>query len=102
MEKNIKIMVLDRGRVKVGYVEPHPGLPFHWKITSGRTIRRWGTTQGLEEIANNGPTTNTVLDDSCDSSCPYRAVIEILEVNQSRWSKHLKNTHSSALSIQDA
>jgi hypothetical protein len=91
-EKRIRIMVLDRGRVKVGLVEPHPELPFHWLIRSGRIIRRWGTTSGLEQIANGGPTPDTVLDDPCDTSCPYRAVLEILEVDQRKWEKHLKKS----------
>lgn len=32
------------------------------KIADASIIRRWGTTKGLGEIAENGPTKDTVLD----------------------------------------
>lgn len=91
----IKIIVLDRGFVKVGTLERHPELAFHW-LLRGRTIRRWGTTEGHIELCD-GPTPNTVLDSvpstkSAVSTIPFRAVIEILnctEAGEKKWKKML-------------
>lgn len=85
----IKIMLLDRGRVKVGRVYRHDSLPFYWNMVGGRIVRIWGTSRGLEQIANEGPTSSTVLDDPCDTEIPFRAVIEILNVNEEKWKSHL-------------
>ena len=87
--EGIRIMVLDRGRVKVGRLSYHPQLAFHWLLTDARIIRQWGTTEGLEQIANDGPTNGTKLDRACDCIIPFRAVIEILEANETKWKPHL-------------
>lgn len=34
-------------------------------LTDAKVIRRWGTTQGLGQLAKKGPQTNTVLDPCC-------------------------------------
>lgn len=91
MDEKIRIMVLDRGRVLVGRVSRHPELAFHWYVQGARVIRRWGTTRGLEQIANDGPTKDTVLDDPCDTDVPFRAVLEIKHVREEKWRSHLKN-----------
>jgi hypothetical protein len=93
--EGIKIVVLDRGFVKVGALEKHPDLAFHWRLR-GRTIRRWGTTEGHIELCD-GPTKDTVLDSvpstkSATSAIPFRAVIEILdctEEGEEKWKKLL-------------
>lgn len=90
MMNGIKIMRLDRGIVKVGYLERHPELAFHWFLRHARIIRNWGTTEGLEQIAEDGPTPQTKLDRlSRGSSIPFRAVIEIIEVEENKWRSHL-------------
>lgn len=87
--EGIRIMVLDRGRVKVGYLTRHPDLAFHWLLRGARVIRRWGTTEGLEQIARDGPTSETVLDRACDTTIPFRAVLEILDTAEEKWLTHL-------------
>src|SRR5690349_13226036 len=90
--EGIRILVLDRGRVKVGRLSYHPQLAFHWFFEDARVIRRWGTTQGLEQIARDGPTSETVLDLACDCIIPFRGVIEILEANAEKWEAHLSDS----------
>ena len=89
--EGIKILVLDRGWVLVGRVSRHPELAFHWRVTDCRCIRLWGSERGLAQIAREGPTGQTKLDDPCDLSVPYRAVLQILDVEESKWESHLKS-----------
>lgn len=83
-----KIVVMDRGFVVVGMVLKHPELAFHWRISPSRTVRRWGTTNGLAELAN-GPLANTILDPVCHRTVPFRAVLDILDAKEDKWRKHL-------------
>jgi hypothetical protein len=87
--EGIRILVLDRGRVKVGRLSLCPDLAFHWLLEDARVIRRWGTTEGLEQIARDGPTADTVLDRPCDCVVPFRAVIEILDTTEELWGSYL-------------
>jgi hypothetical protein len=50
-------------------------------ISGARNIRRWGTTKGLAELRD-GPTRNTVLDDTGDVIVPMRAVIHLIKCNR--------------------
>ena len=90
-DESIRILVLDRGWVVVG-VCPHPSTVGMWlPVRGGRVIRRWGTTRGIEEIAAKGPLSNTVLDDpAVEQSVPVRAIIRVIEVEASKWAKHIK------------
>lgn len=56
-----QIVIAQRGWVFVGKVS----TPNEHEIVieNARVIRRWGTTNGLGQIAINGPTPNTVMDD---------------------------------------
>ncbi len=87
-DSSIKIMILDRGHVRVARVSRHPDLGFHWLLSPGRTIRRWGTTNGLNELVN-GPLEATILDALAVSAVPYRAVLEIIDVSEEAWSQYL-------------
>jgi hypothetical protein len=66
-KKNIKpskrqIVVLNRGWVVVGdYSEKEEDC----MLSNASVIRIWGTTKGLGELAENGPTSSTKLD-----ACP--------------------------------
>ncbi len=84
-----KILVLDRGHVLVGRVQPHPKLAFHWLVSPGRTIRRWGTAEGLPQLAN-GPLADTVLDAIGTFSVPWRAVLFLIDVKESAWQAFLE------------
>jgi hypothetical protein len=60
-------------------------------VKGGRVIRRWGTTRGIEEIAAKGPLSATLLDDpAAEQSVPVRAIIRVIEVEASKWAKHIK------------
>jgi hypothetical protein len=92
--ERIYIFVLDRGFVVVGRASISSELLHHWRLAPGRTIRQWGTTQGLAELVN-GPTVNTVLDVPAHRLVPFRSIIEILEVDQEKWEPHLLRNLSS-------
>jgi hypothetical protein len=66
-----RIAVLDRGWVIAGHCE-HEADVLH--IAGAKCIRRWGTTKGLGEIAETGPTTKTVLDPVGTVDVPWAAV----------------------------
>lgn len=76
------IVVADRGHVWVGDVD----VTEEWVYIAGaRVIRRWGTTGGINELANNGPLENTKLDDPASLSVSRRAVIAIIPTEASKW-----------------
>jgi hypothetical protein len=76
------IAVLDRGFVYVGNVS-HDGT---WcVIRNARNIRYWGTTKGLGELAQNGPTEKTKLDVAGTVRAPARALIHLMETESSKW-----------------
>lgn len=78
----IGIVVAQRGWVLVGNVwfdgEYHI-------IDGGSVVRRWGTTNGLGELASKGPLEETILD-----PCPRVKVhsltsVMIMDCNESKW-----------------
>lgn len=77
------IVVVDRGWVFVGRIQRGPD---ELVIHDASCIRRWGTTQGLGELALHGPRPKTVLDPMGAVRIPARAVIFTLETEVSRWS----------------
>lgn len=85
----VRLFVLDRGFVVVGSASVDPDFAFHWRLSPGRTVRRWGTSQGLSELKD-GPLPNTVLDPPVERSIPWRAIIEIIYVSEEKWLPHLQ------------
>jgi len=55
-----QIIIAQRGWVFVGEVT---NTAEEVVIEKARNIRRWGTANGLGQLAKEGPTSNTVLDD---------------------------------------
>lgn len=85
------IFVCDRGHVFIGEAEIHPHLALSWHLKRSRTIRTWGTANGLAELKN-GPTGSTVLDEVCERSLPFRSVIDIIHLTEKgikAWKKSL-------------
>lgn len=80
-EGDIKIVVADRGFVFIGRVKHEPDFVV---VTNAKNIRVWGTTKGLGELVA-GPTSKTVLDAIGTVRIPNRAVIAIVDVEQSKW-----------------
>jgi len=76
------IVVLDRGFVYVGNVQ----CSGDWcVIADAKNIRVWGTTKGLGQLALNGPTDKTSLDDVGTVRAPMRAVISLLDTEKTKW-----------------
>lgn len=95
MEEQIRIVVGDRGFVWVGYCADPETTVFWLTLKNTRTIRNWGTTEGLEQLFN-GPTDSTELDALIpERKVPVRAIIETFTVSQSKWREHLKAKKSS-------
>ena len=77
----IKIVVLDRGFVYIGSVKIDGDFVV---ITGAKNIRVWGTTKGLGELIN-GPLSGTKLDAAGVVRAPVRALILLIDVEQSKW-----------------
>ncbi len=76
------VVVLDRGFVYVGNVT----CDDQWcVIREAKNIRRWGTTQGLGELAARGPQDSTVLDPVGVVRAPLRALIHLIETDVALW-----------------
>ena len=60
-----QICILNRGWVVIGILSKEDN---YYHLKDGYVIRRWGTNYGLGEIAENGPTKETVLDKITDFS----------------------------------
>lgn len=76
------IVVADRGWVWVGDVVTD-GQFAH--IAGARCVRRWGTKEGLAELAAKGPLPNTQLDAAADVDVNMRAVIAIVPCEAQAW-----------------
>jgi hypothetical protein len=88
----IRVLVCDRGFVFVCRCQHPAGVALWLPVTDSRTVRRWGTTGGLGQLVN-GPTGDTVLDDLIPAkTVPVRAILDVIEVNQEKWTPHLKGT----------
>ena len=86
-EGTIKIVVLQRGWVLIGKFERDGDQCFLHKAS---TIRNWGTTKGLGELAKDGPTKDTKLD-KCNGVVEFEALTKVLsiDVDQDLWAKKL-------------
>jgi hypothetical protein len=80
-EGEIKIVVLDRGFVYIGAVKIDGDFIV---IGNAKNIRQWGTTKGLGELVN-GPLSGTKLDRVGTVRAPVRALISLIDVEQSKW-----------------
>lgn len=82
----VKIVILQRGWVFVGKFSKNGSA---CKLTSAKNIRTWGTTKGLGEIAENGPTDSTKLDNVNDVSFHELSVVAMIDCDKKAWSKSL-------------
>lgn len=85
----IKIVVLQRGWTLVGRFSVD-GNGTHQHLTDASVIRRWGTTKGLGEIAENGPTDNTVLDRCPPATFHELTVVFTLDCAEEKWASALR------------
>jgi hypothetical protein len=78
----IQILVLNRGWNVIGNVKEKDGKTY---ITNASIIRRWGTTQGLGELAIKGKLPLTILDKCLDIAVDTANVIFVMNCDQSKW-----------------
>jgi hypothetical protein len=78
----MKICVLERSWIFVGILEKDGD---EYLLLNGSVIRRWGTTKGLGEIAENGPTKDTILDKVPLIKFHKNQLIFTISCNESKW-----------------
>jgi hypothetical protein len=77
-----QIVVLNRGWVVVGdYSEENDNCT----LSNASVIRKWGTTKGLGELAENGPLTETVLDKCPNVHFNKLTIVARIDCNESKW-----------------
>lgn len=82
-EGDIKIVILQRGWIMVGRFERKGS---DCKLSNASVVRKWGTINGLGELADRGPLSDTVLD-KCYGivEFDYLTVVATISVNQKSW-----------------
>lgn len=86
-KKNIKpskkqIVVLNRGWVVIGdYSEKDDDCT----LTNASVIRKWGTTNGLGELAEKGKLPDTVLDECPNVHFNKLTMVARMDVNENNW-----------------
>jgi hypothetical protein len=81
------IVILQRGWVYVGKFYQDGA---NCRLEEAKNVRNWGTTKGLGEIALNGPTDKTVLDDSPTVKFHELTVVASLVCEAKKWQKQFK------------
>lgn len=83
----IKIVILQRGWAMVGRLKREGS---DCSLEDASVIRTWGTTKGLGEIAQDGPTSSTKLD-PCNGlvQFDYLTVVATISCNEDKWKKKL-------------
>jgi hypothetical protein len=82
---NVRIVVAQRGWVFVGEVTQTES---ETTITRAKTVRRWGTTKGLGELAG-GPTDATKLDEAGTVRMHPLAVVAMIDCDAEAWRARL-------------
>lgn len=84
---DVKIVILQRGWIMVGKFERTGN---DCKLHNASVIRSWGTTKGLGEIAEGGPTSSTKLDKTFGVvEFDYLTVVAMISCNNKKWEKSL-------------
>jgi hypothetical protein len=78
-----QIVVLQRGWVVVGDISRDEK---EVSISNASVIRIWGTSKGLGEIAENGPTDKTKLDKCPPVTVHPLSIVLCMNVNEEKWS----------------
>lgn len=84
---DVKIVILQRGWCMVGRFERNGN---ECKLHDASVIRSWGTTKGLGEIAEGGPTSETILDKTNGLiEFDYLTVVATISCNEDKWESYL-------------
>lgn len=78
----LALVVADRGFVWVGEAVTTEEFV---EIKQARCVRRWGTSEGLNELALKGPLPNTKLDAAADLKVSRKALIAIIPCEAEKW-----------------
>jgi hypothetical protein len=78
----LQIIIAQRGWVFIGNVERSGD---EVTINNAKCVRRWGTTKGLGELALNGPTRATVLDDMGIVRLHALAIVAAIDCEETKW-----------------
>lgn len=84
VEYGRQIVILQRGWVFVGIMTRKGN---ECELIDAASIRNWGTTKGLGEIAEGGPTSNTKLDVCPTVRFHFLTVVGMIECSEQNWSK---------------
>lgn len=76
------IAILDRGWVFVARITQ---LPASVGLSNAGCIRRWGTSRGIGQLALEGPTNETKIDEAGTVVVPRTAVIALIFAVDSKW-----------------
>tara|TARA_R110000822_G_scaffold261308_1_gene385966 strand:- start:10 stop:336 length:327 start_codon:yes stop_codon:yes gene_type:complete len=78
----VQIVVLNRGWIVVGNVSESGDKTV---IQNAAVIRRWGTANGLGELAMKGKLPDTILDACPDITTDTSNVVFLMNCEQSKW-----------------
>jgi len=80
---DLKIVILQRGWIMVGRFTRNGS---DCVLSNASTIRRWGTTKGLGELAANGTLKDTILDKCLGQvQFDYLTVIATIDCKEASW-----------------
>lgn len=82
VESSKSIVILQRGWIFIGDLSKN-GEEF--TLSNAQNIQRWGTTDGLGQLALSGPTPNTKLKDAGTVRFHELTVVARLDVDGSKW-----------------
>lgn len=77
------ILVLQRGWVVVGDLSESPDKV---TLSNASVVRRWGTTQGLGQLALEGPQKQTILDPCGIVEAHPLAIVMRIRCEAAKWS----------------
>lgn len=84
LDHGLCLVVADRGHVWVGRVRTDDEWAY---VADAQIVRIWGTSKGLNELANSGPLSGTKLDAPAAVKVSRRAVIALIQCEAGKWSK---------------
>ena len=77
-----RIVVLTQGFVYVGSLEQTGD---YYTLSNARNIRVWGTTKGLGQLAIDGPTDSTKLDDCGTVRFREESIAHVIDTDVKLW-----------------
>lgn len=81
-----QIVILQRGWVVVGEYSINKEKD-ECTLTNAMVIRKWGTSDGLGQLAETGPLPDTKLETQADMYFHPLTVIARIDINEANWTK---------------